>query len=90
MCTIYLMVWPQEVEKRLLNQKNWKKEGKMKYNPKVLKPLYRNFINKFRGLGNFSCSLVFLCSMCDGKHTRTKVMNLNNQSDYSEPNLKIY
>ena len=23
--------------------------------------------------------------MCDGKHTRTKVMNLNNQSDYSEP-----
>ena len=47
MCNIYLMVWPQEVKKRLLNQKNWKKEGKMKYNPKVLEPLYLDFINKW-------------------------------------------
>ena len=34
------MVWQQEIKKKqLLNQKTEQKEGKMKYNPKVLEHL---------------------------------------------------
>ena len=47
MYNIYLMVWQQEIFKKLLNQKTEIKEGKTKYNPKVLEPLYLDFISKW-------------------------------------------
>ena len=47
MCNIYLMVWPQEIEKKMLNPKIGKKEGKIKYNPNVGELLYLDFISKW-------------------------------------------
>ena len=46
MCHIYLMVWQQEILKKLQNEKTEQKDGKIKYNPKVLEPLYLDFISK--------------------------------------------
>ena len=40
------MVWQQDIFKKLLNEKTEQKDGKIKYNPKVLEPLYLDFISK--------------------------------------------
>ena len=41
------MVWRQEIFKKLQNQKTKQKEGKIKYNSKVLEPLYLDFKSKW-------------------------------------------
>ena len=47
MRNIYLMVWQQEILKKCKIKKTKQKEGKIKYNPKVLEPLYLDFISKW-------------------------------------------
>ena len=37
----------QEILKKLRNDKTEQKDGKIKYNPKVLEPLYLDFISKW-------------------------------------------
>ena len=83
--------------KKLQNKKKTKqKEGKLNTNTKYLNIcMWTSLAN---GLRNFSCSSQyqsrsfldsylqnghnFIQCICDGKHKRTKVMDLNGESDY--------